>query len=35
MDVDEEEVHSSDVTRVVCRWCDRDDAIEVVEVEPS
>lgn len=33
MDVDEEEVFSSDVQRVVCRWCDRDDAIETIEAE--
>lgn len=28
-DVDEEEVLASTVSRIVCRWCDRDDAIEV------
>lgn len=28
MTVDEEEILASAVERVVCRWCDRDDAIE-------
>jgi hypothetical protein len=28
--VDEEEVLVGDTLRVVCRWCERDDAIEVV-----
>lgn len=26
--IDEEEILDSSVERVVCRWCDRDDAIE-------
>jgi hypothetical protein len=29
LSVDEEEVLATTVDRVVCRWCDRDDAIEV------
>lgn len=32
--VDEEEVLASETMRVVCRWCDRDDAIEVVQPNP-
>ena len=31
MEVEEDEVLSSAVERVVCRWCDRDDGIERVE----
>ena len=31
VDVDEDEVLSSQVTKIVCRWCDRDDAIEVTD----
>lgn len=33
-EVDEEEVLASDTLRIVCRWCDRDDAIEVAETRP-
>ena len=33
-EVDEEEVLASDTLRIVCRWCDRDDAIEVAETSP-
>lgn len=29
VEVDEEEILQHDVERVVCRWCDRDDSIEV------
>jgi hypothetical protein len=28
--IDEEEILQRTVERVVCRWCDRDDAIETV-----
>jgi len=31
MEVDEEETLSHTTKRIVCRWCDRDDAIEVSE----
>lgn len=31
VEVEEEEVLSRTVERVVCRWCERDDTIEVVE----
>jgi hypothetical protein len=31
LEVEEEEILSSSATRVVCRWCDRDDGIEVVD----
>lgn len=30
MNVDEEEILDSSIERVVCRWCDRSDAIEVL-----
>lgn len=30
-EVDEEEVLDRTVRRIVCRWCDRDDAIEVTD----
>ena len=34
--VDEEVVLDRSITRVVCRWCERDDGIEVVErTEPQ
>ena len=29
--VDEEEILDRSVERVVCRWCDRDDGIEVAD----
>ena len=31
--VDEEEILEAQVERIVCRWCDRSDGIEAVEVE--
>lgn len=31
--VEEEEILERTIERVVCRWCDRSDAIEVVHVD--
>lgn len=31
MTVEEEEILQREVVKVVCRWCDRSDAIEVLE----
>ncbi len=33
MNVDEEEILDATIERVVCRWCERSDAIEIVAPE--
>jgi hypothetical protein len=33
--VEEEEVISHDIERVVCRWCGSSEAIEEIEVQPD
>ena len=33
VEVDEEEILERTIDRVVCRWCDRSDAIETVHTE--
>jgi len=33
--IEEEEILEYTLEKVVCRWCDRSDGIEVVEVDPD
>lgn len=33
--IDEEEILERTIDRIVCRWCDRDDAIETVRLSQS
>jgi|GEM_PF-3567316 len=36
MEIDEEEVIAATIDRVVCRWCERDDCIEMLtDVDPE